>query len=416
VAQKPLAQVVEVDSSNDKSAMFAQGSDTSSKTAQLTPDETRKVLTPFAFKIDQSLFGAPLAVPWRRGLALLVDLLFVAILSGAPGELLALLVAVTLFRVGSKKRAAKVGKKRGIRKAILRFIGAFIVFVVLIETLPEIFSDAANIGDDIVNDGRPSNTLVNKNTSSDTILSSDSNQLAVGLITVAATAALSQSDCKTVSCWQEQLDGLTKAYIEQGTSAQKTSEFVEAMLTSVRKTNSLDDQQYQQLQSQSLMTSKEMQAQYAGESDITASTPSLNEESSATIKALPQDIAGEPKKDSSSVYKGFDWAKGLVEDLGLGFGWAAFYFTIFTAIWAGQTPGKKLLRIRVIQLNGTPLSVWDSFGRYGGYAAGIATGLLGFMQIYWDPNRQAIHDKISATIVVDDTRLNLQVVDDQKVK
>jgi uncharacterized RDD family membrane protein YckC len=47
--------------------------------------------------------------------------------------------------------------------------------------------------------------------------------------------------------------------------------------------------------------------------------------------------------------------------------------------------------------------LWDSFGRYGGYGAGLATGLLGFIQIYWDPNRQAIHDKISATIVIDVT-------------
>ena len=40
------------------------------------------------------------------------------------------------------------------------------------------------------------------------------------------------------------------------------------------------------------------------------------------------------------------------------------------------------------------------FGRYGGYGAGFATGLLGFLQVYWDPNRQAIQDKISATVVI----------------
>ncbi len=90
----------------------------------------------------------------------------------------------------------------------------------------------------------------------------------------------------------------------------------------------------------------------------------------------------------------------LVQDLGLGVGWSAFYFTLFTAWWKGQTPGKRLLKIRVVQLDGTPLSLWDAFGRYGGYGAGIATGLLGFLQIYWDPNRQAIQDKISATVVV----------------
>lgn len=96
-----------------------------------------------------------------------------------------------------------------------------------------------------------------------------------------------------------------------------------------------------------------------------------------------------------------DWVTGFITtDLGFGFGWAAFYFSVFTAWWQGQTPGKRLFGIRVIQLDGTPLSLWASFGRYGGYGAGFATGLLGFAQVYWDPNRQAIQDKISSTVVV----------------
>jgi hypothetical protein len=39
--------------------------------------------------------------------------------------------------------------------------------------------------------------------------------------------------------------------------------------------------------------------------------------------------------------------------------------------------------------------------RYGGYAAGLATGGLGFMQVLWDPNRQALHDKAAHTAVID---------------
>lgn len=78
-----------------------------------------------------------------------------------------------------------------------------------------------------------------------------------------------------------------------------------------------------------------------------------------------------------------------------------FYFTVFTAWFDGQTLGKKLFRIRVVQLDGTGLSLWDAFGRYGGYGAGFATGLLVFLQIYGDANRQAIQDKISATVVID---------------
>jgi uncharacterized RDD family membrane protein YckC len=32
----------------------------------------------------------------------------------------------------------------------------------------------------------------------------------------------------------------------------------------------------------------------------------------------------------------------------------------------------------------------------------VATGTLGFLQIYWDANRQAIHDKVAGTVVIRD--------------
>ncbi len=62
--------------------------------------------------------------------------------------------------------------------------------------------------------------------------------------------------------------------------------------------------------------------------------------------------------------------------------------------------GKLLLRIRFVQLDGQRLSVWNSFGRYGGYAASAIIGLTGFLQIYWDPNRQGLHDNVSDTAVI----------------
>ena len=34
-------------------------------------------------------------------------------------------------------------------------------------------------------------------------------------------------------------------------------------------------------------------------------------------------------------------------------------------------------------------------------SAGMATGLFGFLQVFWDPNRQAIQDKTAHTVVVD---------------
>ncbi len=87
--------------------------------------------------------------------------------------------------------------------------------------------------------------------------------------------------------------------------------------------------------------------------------------------------------------------------LGLGLSWAALYFSLFTARFKGQTLGKRIMRIQVRRLDNQPLSLWEAFSRYGGYGAGIATGMLGFIQIFWDPNRQGIHDKIASTVVID---------------
>lgn len=97
-----------------------------------------------------------------------------------------------------------------------------------------------------------------------------------------------------------------------------------------------------------------------------------------------------------------DWLWNLVEDLGLGFGWGALYLTVTHAWWRGTSVGKKIFRIRVVMIDKRPLNWWLSFERAGGYAAGFATGLLGFAQIFWDPNRQAIHDKVSETVVIQD--------------
>ncbi|HSH76187.1 MAG TPA: RDD family protein, partial [Longimicrobiales bacterium] len=90
----------------------------------------------------------------------------------------------------------------------------------------------------------------------------------------------------------------------------------------------------------------------------------------------------------------------FLDELGFGFGWASVYLTVMLSWWRGQTIGKRLFRIRVLRLDGEPITWWVAFERAGGYAAGLATGLLGFAQVYWDANRQAIHDRIVGTVVV----------------
>lgn len=96
------------------------------------------------------------------------------------------------------------------------------------------------------------------------------------------------------------------------------------------------------------------------------------------------------------------WLVDKLDNIGFGLGWWTMYFAILMPQMKGQTPGKRALGIRVLRLDGGPITWWHAFERAGGYAAGFATGLLGFAQICWDPNRQAIHDKIAGTVVVRD--------------
>jgi uncharacterized RDD family membrane protein YckC len=92
------------------------------------------------------------------------------------------------------------------------------------------------------------------------------------------------------------------------------------------------------------------------------------------------------------VYNGFTFITGFLGGL--------FYFSMFTWKWQGQTPGKRLMRIKVVKLNGERITLWNSFERFSGYSSSASLLLTGFFQYYWDKNHQTTHDKISETVVV----------------
>jgi uncharacterized RDD family membrane protein YckC len=59
-----------------------------------------------------------------------------------------------------------------------------------------------------------------------------------------------------------------------------------------------------------------------------------------------------------------------------------------------------LLGIRAAKTDGLPFTFFDAFVRHGGYVAGVAMGLTGFLRLLWEPNRQAVEDRIAGTVVV----------------
>ncbi len=75
------------------------------------------------------------------------------------------------------------------------------------------------------------------------------------------------------------------------------------------------------------------------------------------------------------------------------------YFTWFHGAM-GQTPGKMMLKLRVVQPSGDPVSFGTAFLRWVGYVVSAAAVFIGFMWIALDRRKQAWHDKIADTIVV----------------
>lgn len=76
------------------------------------------------------------------------------------------------------------------------------------------------------------------------------------------------------------------------------------------------------------------------------------------------------------------------------------YFGFATYFGHGQTFGKRLFRLRVVPLYKDSLSLWQCLERGLGYAASALEGGFGFIQAFWYPNRQTVHDRIAETVVI----------------
>ncbi|WP_229360276.1 RDD family protein [Ferrimonas sediminicola] len=330
--------------------------------------DPRTIITPYAFKIAPRLLNRPLASPWRRALAMTIDLLMVAILAELPGDmLLAMVLAVAWVRVRGYRIKAKM------QTGIFIGFGLWLLFAMVHAAL----------------DGWPGQP-------SEPISGSS-----------AQTVALSGvCDAEDSGCKLRAIADITLKVVseELATEAQLSAYLVQRY--------GLMPEQADRLAAQ-VMADPTANAGAAPEETVSPPpepaaapaerrAPTSEEVLDVLDSALERGAEREAETaEEESRFSLIQVARGIIEDLGLGLGWASVYFTVFTAWFHGQTLGKKLLAIRVIQLDNTPLSLWAAFGRYGGYGAGVATGLTGFLQIFWDPNRQGIHDKIASTVVVD---------------
>jgi uncharacterized RDD family membrane protein YckC len=90
------------------------------------------------------------------------------------------------------------------------------------------------------------------------------------------------------------------------------------------------------------------------------------------------------------------------------------YFFLFEWRWNGQTPGKRLLHLRAIKVDGSPVS-WidvllrnlarpiDAFG---------PMGLIGLLMIFVSPRAQRLGDLMARTLVIHETPIDWSVFDE----
>jgi uncharacterized RDD family membrane protein YckC len=74
-------------------------------------------------------------------------------------------------------------------------------------------------------------------------------------------------------------------------------------------------------------------------------------------------------------------------------------YNVFFWLSSGQTPGKRVLGVRVMRKDGTRLKLGNALRRQVGYWIS-AIFYLGFIWILFDNKRQGFHDKIAGTVVV----------------
>lgn len=84
----------------------------------------------------------------------------------------------------------------------------------------------------------------------------------------------------------------------------------------------------------------------------------------------------------------------------------AGYFIIFEWLWNGQTPGKRLLKLRVIREDGRPVTLWEAIARnllrifdtFPGFIFPVYS--IGLISIFLSNRDQRIGDIFGGTVVI----------------
>ena len=381
--------------------------------------DPRRTITPDAFSVAPGLLGIPLASPWRRLAAILIDLTLIALLANARAVFFALAAAGFLFWVavrGRKDSEASVAKRMG-----LGCFGSLVLFsAILVMFGPGLVPDDAVLFEAEGPGGRPVPVSIGA--------VGDLLELVTDADTADAVAAAER---------------LVDRYRESGMSREEMYDLVTSL-----EEDSPENEELAEMLREVIRRSDPLPAEGATAADgaessdepipldrsLAALVSALQAGDSTAVDSLREPVVAELaapelgererrirslRDENEQLEREIDEARArleaeeergirrtitnLLDEFGLGLGWSGLYFTFLTAFLRGRTPGKRLLNVRVVRLDGKPLGYWASFERFGGYAASLFTGFEGFLRILWDANRQGLEDKLAETVVVVDS-------------
>ena len=82
--------------------------------------------------------------------------------------------------------------------------------------------------------------------------------------------------------------------------------------------------------------------------------------------------------------------------------WVIYYNVSESSSWQA-TIGKKMLGLKVTDLNGQRISFWRAIGRNLGKIVSAILLCIGYLMCLWTEKRQCLHDQMAACLVLDET-------------
>ena len=420
--------------------------------------DPRTIITPDAFEIDRALLGLPLAPPWRRFWALALDLAVVGVLTAVLSSVQLLLwtvIGLVLLRLALKRSGRSMSQAAGVvLRVAVGCLGVSILGVVVLaygfmrmagdpeEAVQRAVTAGMDraVGERLVRAAQEGDTEVLRELS-DVDLSGAGDADAALVMFEDALEGLERApfsdDVKRQilmasvppgASWSSDADSLVavamaRAREEGEPDPDPFADAPEEDPPVAAEPAGADEVAVEDMDPEAVL--REFAALVEADADGTAPryralrTRLAVLVAADTLEELSDEVADlreqleEEREARRSMASDFEEERsgaaafaGLVRDiwdqLGSAIGLWSIYFTVLTTLLNGRTVGKRLMGVRVVRLDGAPIGWWPAFERAGGYVAGLATGLLGFAQVFWDPNRQCIHDKIVGTVVVDE--------------